>query len=228
MESPRSPERFLDRSIRRGSRLELPSRAGGTRPSSERSPPSGSFTRRANALSCPVITLASDIIPGDQAFRSRTARASVARDFGGGHSTSVPVATTTWILGLIPRAQERRRAGNPDTELVNPEPFEAVDSQFRISHGVLNVPMAEVVLNRSRVRRSALEARRTIQLRPDAEDTQTTALPGSHDAIDARDVTRQRRRTLSPACSPFHRLEHMAMLLDSLRKAGLAALASRQ
>src|SRR6266436_8556924 len=34
--------------------------------------------------------------------------------------------------------------------------------------------------------RCALEAGRTIQLRPDAKDTQTTALPGSHHAIAAR------------------------------------------
>src|SRR4030095_4728611 len=34
--------------------------------------------------------------------------------------------------------------------------------------------------------RCALEAGRTIQLRPDAKDTRTTALPGSHHAIAAR------------------------------------------
>src|SRR5882724_5230637 len=34
--------------------------------------------------------------------------------------------------------------------------------------------------------RCTLEAGRTIQLRPDAKDTQTTALPGSHHAIAAR------------------------------------------
>src|SRR6266446_10987458 len=52
--------------------------------------------------------------------------------------------------------------------------------------------------------RCTLEAGRSIQLRPDAKDTQTTALPGSHHAIAARarPPSRLFRNVDSPPAAP--------------------------